>query len=149
MPRGLPTDSLNSNRNPILKHPIWPIVVTVLQLKGIYRNILGFDLILVIPGRNDGSEPKSLQHVLALVVDALLQLTGREIYNDYTWAPLNVKLSILYTLVQLPGCEKCLTLQPRHRFGHIPVAQKKVFIARIHPSNWMYMDSNNFFTTWL
>ena len=75
-------------------------MVTVLQLKGIYKNIFVFDLILVtiIPERNDGSKPKSLQHVLALVVDALLELTGREIYNDFTKAPLNVKLSILYTV---------------------------------------------------
>lgn len=109
VPLGLTTDRLNPKRNPMLKRSMWPILITLLRLHGVYRNMLGFGLLLltIVPGHADGSELKTLQPVL--LVNELLRLTVTDIYNSYLNAPVKVKLRILYTVCDFPAMCKVFT----------------------------------------
>lgn len=109
-PRGvslaLCTDGVNPFSQNRVTYSMWPIVLALLNLPRQVRcNFSHLLLIGIVPG-NGTKEPKSLDPYLEVVVDELLQLTDRTLYDAYTKAPFNIKLDILLYTLDYPGVGK-------------------------------------------
>ena len=62
-------------------------------------------LVGIIPG-NGTKEPKSLDPYLEIVVDELLALSDRVVYDAYLKAPFQLKVNILFYTLDYPGIGK-------------------------------------------
>ncbi len=147
VPLALMTDGLNPNRNMNIKRSMWPVLLSMLTMKGRYRNILGVGLLLVtiIPGWK-GSEPKSLQHVLQVIVDELLELIDVRIFNAYRQAPVKIKASILYTLCDIPASVKVFHTAGQAAKRACPFCEEEgEYIGElykcVHANNRRYLDN--------
>ncbi len=147
VPLAMMTDGLNPNRNMNIKRSMWPVMLSLLTMKGRYRNILGVGLLLVtiIPGWR-GSEPKSLQHVLQVIVDELLELVDVQVFNAYRKAPVHIKVSILYTLCDIPASVKVFHTAGQAAIRACPFCEEEgEYIGNlhkcVHTSNRRYLDS--------
>ncbi len=149
VPLGFSADGLNPNKNPLIQKSLWPIFLTFLAMKGQYRHILGLGLILVsiIPGW-ERSEPKSLFPLLELMMDELLQLTGCTLYNAYKDAPVQIKVSILHSVCDIPATSKIYSLAGATALRACPYCMEegvhsKTLCKTLHASNRAYLDPDH------
>lgn len=90
------TDGVNPNKNIVCQKSMWPVILTWITLPQSVRQLLGPMLLMgIIPCGKKGSEPKSLDPYLSILVDELLSLTEFPVYDSYRSAPMNVKVALL------------------------------------------------------
>ncbi len=149
VPLGFSTDGLNPNKNPHIQKSLWPVFLSFLAMKGKYRHILGIGLALVsiIPGWKR-AEPKSLYPVLELMVDELLELTGSTMFNAYVNAPVEVKVSILHSVCDIPATAKVYSLAGQNALRACPYCDEvgihsKILCKTIHQTNRTYLDMDH------
>lgn len=102
----------------------------------------------IIPSGKNGSEPKSLEPYLSVVVDELLSLTEFTVLNSYTSAPMTVKVALLQYLCDIPGYSKLLHLSGHGGLRSCPYCQEhghycKHLRKTIHISNRTFLPSNH------
>ncbi len=118
-------------------------------MKGQYRHIIGLGLILVsiVPGW-ERSEPKSLFPLLELMMDELLRLTGCTLFNAYENAPVEIKVSLLHSVCDIPATSKVYNLAGQGALRACPYCTEtgthcKILCKVIHASNRAYLDPNH------
>ena len=100
------TDGVNPYSQNRTSYSMWPIVMTVLNLPRHIRYLpSSLYLVGIIPG-NGTKEPNSLQPYLEIVVDEILSLSSRSMYDAYREAPFSLKVDILYYTLDYPGIGK-------------------------------------------
>lgn len=83
---------------------------------------------------NRSREPETLQPYLDLLVDELLQLSGKSVYNSYSKAPFLLKCEMSYVL-NYPGVGKVFHVFGSGAYkGCVPGVKFKISIA--YPVNW-------------
>ena len=147
IPLSLTTDGLNPNRNPNIKRSMWPVLLGILGMKSKYRKLLGIGTLLVsiVPGYQ-GKEPKSLQPLLALIVDEILQLVDIRIYNAYIKAPMSMKISILHTVCDTPATSKVFETAGQAAIRACSLCTEEAIYSKglkkcVHISNRRYLDN--------
>lgn len=85
---------------------MWPIILTVLNLPRKIRYSFGnFWLVGTVPGSGT-KEPQHLDPYLGILVDELLTITNKEVYDAYQCAPFTMKVDILLYIMDYPGIGK-------------------------------------------
>uniref|UniRef100_A0A8W8MQL9 DUF4218 domain-containing protein n=1 Tax=Magallana gigas TaxID=29159 RepID=A0A8W8MQL9_MAGGI len=113
------------------------------------RQLLGPMMLMgIIPSGKNGSEPKSLEPYLSVVVDELLSLTEFTVLNSYTSAPTTVKVALLRYLCDIPGYSKLFHLSGHGGLRSCPYCQEhghycKHLRKTIHISNRTFLPSNH------
>lgn len=103
-PRGISlalcTDGLNPYR---VSYSMWPIVLTILNLppkiRYSFSNLL---LVGIVPGNNQ-KEPSSLDPYLEILVDELLGLSNKTMFDAYRNAPFQLKVQLFMFILDYPG----------------------------------------------
>lgn len=150
VPLSLFTDGVNPNRNSsACQKSMWPIILTWITLPPSVRRLLGPMMLMgIIPSGKNGSEPKSLEPYLSVVVDELLSLTEFTVLNSYTSAPMTVKVALLQYLCDIPGYSKLLHLSGHGGLRSCPYCQEhghycKHLRKTIHISSRTFLPSNH------
>lgn len=100
------TDGVNPYSQNRVTYSMWPIILTVLNLPRNIRYDFGnFWLVGTIPG-NGTKEPKSLDPYLSILVDELLSITNKEVFDAYVCAPFKMKVDILLYILDYPAIGK-------------------------------------------
>ncbi|XP_071135395.1 uncharacterized protein [Mytilus edulis] len=114
VPLALFTDGVNPNKHLSTQKSMWPLLLTWINLPVQIRQLLGPMLLVgIIPSGRNGSEPKSLEPYIDLLVDEILKLSEFPTYNSYRKAPVKVKVALLQFLCDIPAYSKLL-----HISGH-------------------------------
>ena len=81
-------------------------MLTVLNLPRDRRNLFENILILGIIPTNEKHEPKTLDPYLKVIVDEILHLQGKEIYDAYQEKMLSLKIDITLNILDYVGIGK-------------------------------------------
>ena len=104
------TDGVNPYSQNRVSYSMWPIILTVLNLPRDIRYAFGnFWLVGTVPG-NGNKEPNSLDPYLDILVDELLAISNREIFDAYQGAPFSLKVDILMYVLDYPGISKVFNI---------------------------------------
>lgn len=101
------TDGVNPFAHNRVVYSMWPIMLTLLNLPRIINLFTNILLVGIIPG-NEGKEAKSLDPYLEVFIDELLEISGSTMYDAYTRAPFNVKVSLLLHVLDYPALGKVM-----------------------------------------
>ena len=102
----LNTDGVNPYSQNRVSYSMWPIILTVLNLPREIRYSFGnFWLVGTVPG-NGTKEPNSLDPYLDILVDELLAISNKEVFDAYQGAPFKLKADILMYVLDYPGLGK-------------------------------------------
>ena len=100
------TDGVNPYSQNRVSYSMWPIMLTVLNLPRDIRYSFGnFWLVGTIPG-NGTKEPNRLDPYLDILVDELLSLSNKIVFDAYQGAPFQLKVDILMYVLDYPGISK-------------------------------------------
>lgn len=100
------TDGVNPYSQNRVSYSMWPIILTVLNLPRKIRYCFGnFWLVGTVPG-NGTKEPHHLDPYLCILVDELLSITNKQVYDAYQCAPFRIKVDILLFIMDYPGIGK-------------------------------------------
>ncbi|XP_062596774.1 uncharacterized protein LOC134258258 [Saccostrea cucullata] len=149
VPLSLFTDGVNPNKHMTSQKSMWPLILTWINLPFEIRQLLGPMLLVgVIPSGINGSEPKSLEPYLELLIDELLSLSEFTLYNAYEMAPMNVKVALLQYLCDIPAYSKVFHLPGHGALRSCPYCRDvgeycKHLHKTIHLSNRRFLDSNH------
>ena len=104
------TDGVNPFNHVRVSYSMWPVMMTILNLprdkRSLFENIL---LLGIIPG-NGTKEPSNLDPYLEVVVDEILELSGKQIYDAYQDCMFDLQIQILLYVLDYPGLGKVLKL---------------------------------------
>ncbi|KAK3735529.1 hypothetical protein QZH41_010032 [Actinostola sp. cb2023] len=101
------SDGVNPFSSNKVSYSMWPIMITNLNLPRHIRSFFGnLMLVSIIPAQCGGSEPKSLDPYLEIVVDELLSLTGITFYDALKKESFIFKATFLNYVLDYPGCAK-------------------------------------------
>ncbi|XP_062584302.1 uncharacterized protein LOC134246058 [Saccostrea cucullata] len=145
VPLSLFTDGVNPNKNSACQKSMWPIMLTWITLPPSIRQLLGPMLLMgIIPSGVNGSEPKSLDPYLSIVVDELLTLTEFPVYDSYRSAPTTVKVALLQYLCDIPAYSKVMHLTGHASLRSCPYCREtghycKHLRKTIHISNRQFL----------
>ena len=106
------TDGVNpfSHYDLRVSYSMWPIMMTLLNLPRDRRNLFENILLLgIIPG-NGKQEPKTLDPYLEVIVDELLDLQNKQIYDAYQEKVFSLKIEIILHILDYPGIGKVFKL---------------------------------------
>ncbi len=107
---GLCTDGVSPFSHRKVTYSMWPLMLTNLNLprkvRCLFQNII---LLGIIPA-NGTKEPHNISPYLELVVDELLYLSSRKLYDSYQQAPFTVKVNILIYILDYPGIGKVMSV---------------------------------------
>lgn len=102
---GFCTDGVNPYQHNRVQYSMWPIVLALLNLprhlRYLFNNLM---LVGIIPG--NGSKEPTIDAYLDVVVDEILALNNRKMYDAYKQAPFQLKLNILLYTLDYPGIVK-------------------------------------------
>ena len=102
----LNTDGVNPYSQNRVSYSMWPIILTILNLPREIRYSYGnIWLVGTIPG-NGTKEPNSLDPYLDILVDELLSISNKEVFDAYQGAPFKLKAEILMYVLDYPGLSK-------------------------------------------
>ena len=108
------SNGVNPNKNMVCQKSMWPVLLTWITLPQSMRQLLGSMLLMGnIPSEKKGSEPKSLDPYLSVLVDELLSLIEFPVYDSYCSAPVKVKVALIQYLCDIPAYSKVM-----HISGH-------------------------------
>lgn len=145
VPLSLFTDGVNPNKNIVCQKSMWPVILTWITLPQSVRQLLGPMLLMgIIPSGKKGSEPKSLDPYLSILVDELLSLTEFPVYDSYRSAPMNVKVALLQYLCDIPAYSKVMHLTGHGGLRSCPYCREvghycKHLCKTIHMSNRQFL----------
>ena len=100
---GLNTDGVNPYKHQKVSYSMWPIMLTLLNLPRHLRNSFQNIWLLGIIPSNGPKEPANLDPYLEVVVDEILSLSNKTLYDSYTRAPFQVKLHLMLYVLDYPG----------------------------------------------
>ncbi|XP_062612111.1 uncharacterized protein LOC134273911 [Saccostrea cucullata] len=149
IPLSLFTDGVNPNKHMTSSKSMWPIILTWINLPIDIRQLLGPMLLVgVIPSGIKGSEPKSLEPYLELLIDELLSLTEFTVYNQYEAAPVTVKVALLQFLCDIPAFSKLFHLSGHGALRSCPYCTEagqhcKHLHKTIHNSNRRFLPADD------
>ena len=102
------TDGFNPYSQNRVSYSMWPIILTILNFPQKFRySHSNFWLVGTIPG-NGSKEPHSVDPYLSVLVDELLEITNKVVFDSYQNAPFNLKVDILLYLWIIKVLGKCL-----------------------------------------
>ena len=100
-PRGISlafcTDGVNPFAHNKVVHSMWPVMLTLLNLPRQIRNLFSSILLVGIIPSNGSKEPQSLAPYLDIMVDEMLELCSRTLYDAYQNAPFKCKQQHYFT----------------------------------------------------
>ena len=100
------TDGVNPYSQNRISYSMWPIVMTLLNLpRRIQYSFSSLFLVGIVPGTGT-KEPQSLEPYLEIVVDEILALSDRTLYDAYAKAPFSMKINVLLYTLDYPGIGK-------------------------------------------
>lgn len=104
------TDGFNPYSQNRVSYSMWPIILSVLNFPRKVRYSYGnFWLVGTIPG-NGSKEPGSVDPYLNVLVDELLEITNKVVFDSYQNAPFNLKVDILPYIMDYKGIGKIFSL---------------------------------------
>ena len=145
VPLSLFTDGVNPNKNMVCQKSMWPVLLTWITLPQSLRQLLGPMLLMgIIPSGRKGSEPKSLDPYLSVLVDELLSLTEFPVYDSYCSAPVKVKVALIQYLCDIPAYSKVMHLSGHNGLRSCPYCKEighycKHLSKTIHISNRQFL----------
>ena len=112
--RGIPfslcTDGVNPFSQNRVSYSMWPVVLTLLNLpRQIRQSFTNLLLVGIIPASGGGKEAKNLNPYLEILVDELLGLSNRRLFDSYSCAPFDLKVEIFLYVLDYPGIGKVLS----------------------------------------
>ena len=88
-------------------YSMWPIMMSLINLPRKIRNeFQNMFLVGVIIPANKKKEAHNIHPYLEVVVDELLSLSNSQIYDAYRQADFNLKVEILFYVLDYPGVGK-------------------------------------------
>ena len=100
------TDGVNPFSHNKVAYSMWPIVMAILNLPRNIRLAFGNLLLVgIVPG-NGTKEANSLDPYLNILVDELLELANRQVYDSYQQAPFRLKVELLLYILDYPAIGK-------------------------------------------
>ena len=104
------TDRFNPYSQNRVSYSMWPIILTVLNFpRKVRYSHSNFWLVGTIPG-NGSKEPHSVDPYLSVLVDELLEITNKVVFDSYQNAPFNLKVDILLYILDYKGVGKVFNL---------------------------------------
>ena len=79
-----------------------------------------------VPG-NGTKEPNNLDPYLSILVDELLTITNKEMFDAYQGAPFNLKVDILMYVLDYPGIGKVFNVMGANSYQACVCANLKVW----------------------
>ena len=109
-PRGISlslcTDGVNPFSHNRVSYSMWPIVMAILNLPRSVRLSFGNLLLVgIVPG-NGTKEAYSLDPYLNILVDEILELINRNVFDEYKQAPFTMKVQLLLFVLDYPAIGK-------------------------------------------
>lgn len=98
----LNTDGVNPFKHLKAKYSMWPIMLTLLNLPRHLRYTFQNIWLLGIVPSNGPKEPATLDPYLEVVVDEILSLSNKVIYDAYSKA-FKLKLHLMFYVLDYPG----------------------------------------------
>lgn len=100
------TDGVNPFSHNRVSYSMWPIVMAILNLPRNLRLSFGNLLLVgIIPG-NGTKEANSLDPYLNILVDEILELANRQVFDAYKQAPFSLKVQLLLYILNYPAIGK-------------------------------------------
>lgn len=100
------TDGVNPFSHFRVTYSMWPLMLTILNLPRDRRNLFENILLLGIIPANGKHEPKTLDPYLKVIVDEILHLQGKEIYDAYQEKMFTLKIDITLNILDYVGIGK-------------------------------------------
>ena len=102
----LNTDGVNPYSQNRVSYSMWPIIMTVLNLpRRIRCSYENFWLVGTVPG-NGTKEPRCLDPYIEILVDELLSITNKNMFDAYQGASFQFKANVLLYILDYPGIAK-------------------------------------------
>ena len=97
------TDGVNPFSHNRVSYSMWPIVMAILNLPRSVRLSFGNLLLVgIVPG-NGTKEAYSLDPYLNILVDEILELINRNVFDEYKQAPFTMKVQLLLFVLDYPA----------------------------------------------
>ena len=107
----LNTDDVNPYSQNKVNYSMWPIILMVLNLpRKVCHLFANVWLVGTIPG-NGSKEPNNLDPYLDVLVDELLELTNKKMFDTYQNAPFSLKVNVLMYVLDYPGISKVFNVK--------------------------------------
>lgn len=101
------TDGVNPFSHNCVTYSMWPVVLSILnlphQIRHSFANLL---LVGIIPAGKGRKEAANINPYLEILVDELLTLSNKRLYDSYSQAPFDLKVEILLHVLDYPGMGK-------------------------------------------
>ena len=121
------SNGVNPNKNMVCQKSMWPVLLTWITLPQSMRQLLGSMLLMGnIPSEKKGSEPKSLDPYLSVLVDELLSLTEFPVYDSYCSAPVKVKVALIQYFCDIPAHSKVMHLSGHNGLRSCPYCLREL-----------------------
>ena len=105
------TDGVNPFSHNKISYSMWPIILTVLNLpRSVHHSFANVWLAGIVPG-NKSKEPNNLDPYLSILVDELLAITNKEVFDAYQDAPFTLKVNVLLYVLDYPGISKVFKIK--------------------------------------
>ena len=107
---GLCADGVNPFSHLRTTYSMCPIVLSLLNLpRSVRYNFGNLFLVGIVPG-NGRQEAKSIQPYLEVLVDELISLSHRKLYDTYQQAEFELKVEVLQFILDYPGIAKVFNI---------------------------------------
>ena len=87
------------------------MILTVLNLpRSVCHSLANVWLTGIVPG-NGSKEPNNLDPYLSILVDELLAITNKKVFDAYQDAPFTLKVNVLLYVLDYPGISKVFKIK--------------------------------------
>ena len=100
------TDGVNPYSHNKVCYSMWPIILTILNLPRRIRHTFDNVWLVGTVSGNGTKEPNNLDPYLSILVDEMLELTNKKIFDAYQQATFTLKIDILLYVLDYPGISK-------------------------------------------
>ena len=100
------TDGFNPYSQNRVSYSMWPLILTVLNLPRTIRYSFGNIWLVETVPSNSSKEPNSLDPYLSILVDELISITNKEVFDSYQKAPFTMKVGILLYILDYKAVGK-------------------------------------------
>ena len=126
------TDGVNPFSQNRVTYSMWPVVLTLLNLpRQIRQSFTNQLLVGIISAGDGGKEAKNVHPYLEILVDELLGLSNRRLYDSYSCAPFSLKVEILLYVLDYPGIGKVLNTMGSGAYQGCVWCEKKRYVHYI------------------
>ncbi|XP_069110224.1 uncharacterized protein [Argopecten irradians] len=141
-------DGVNPFHNVGVQYSMTPMMLTLLNLPREIRNSFeNIMLVGIIPG-SGRSEAGKLDPYINIMVDEMLELTECTLVDSYLDAPVQIKIKLLFYVMDYPGLSKVFNLQGSGGLSachwcHVRGEYNGNLNKTIYPSNFLYLSSDD------